>query len=94
MENSTSEVIKMNNIEKLTNNDLKFSIEKILNIQESFEEENQKTYISKEIDFDLDYPYTIDIEDSSYFYADEDERNNDYLILCKILNNNSKKYFY
>lgn len=81
-------------IVQLSNGDLKFSIEKIIDNQESIEEENQKMAVSKSVDFDLDNPYVIDVEDESYFYANEEERNNDYRVLCKILSNSSKKFFY
>ena len=81
-------------IVQLSNGDLKFSIEKIIDNQESIEEENQKMVVSKSVDFDLDNPYAIDVEDESYFYANEKERNNDYRVLCKILSSSSKKFSY
>ena len=47
-----------------------------------------------EEDFNLDFPYLIDVEDTSYSYATEEERDNDYEELCKILTKNTTKYFY
>lgn len=35
-----------------------------------------KSYVEE-----LDYPYTIEVNDSSYFYANEEDRNSDYEIL-------------
>jgi hypothetical protein len=34
--------------------------------------------ISKEYDSNLDYPYAIDVEDCSYWYAEQKERDEDY----------------
>ncbi len=53
------------------NGDLNFEIEKI----KSFD---APISISKEFDSNLDYPYAIDIEDSSYFYPEQEERDEDY----------------
>jgi hypothetical protein len=78
----------------LSNGDLKFNMERILDNQVSLEEDNQKLAIAKSEDFDLDNPYAIDVEDTSYFYAEETERDNDYSLLCKILSNSSKKFSY
>ena len=50
--------------------------------------------VSKEEDFNLDFPYLIDVEDTSYSYATEEERDDDFEELCKELSSNSKKYFY
>ena len=78
----------------MTNGDLNFDLDKIKWNQESIENDITKMAISKEEDFNLDFPYLIDVEDTSYSYATEDERNSDYETLCIILSNNSEKYLY
>jgi hypothetical protein len=78
----------------LHNGDLNNDLEKIFSNQESFESDEQKMAVSKEVDFNLDYPYAIDVEDESYFYANEKERNEDYIALCFLLNENSSKFIY
>ncbi len=78
----------------MTNGDLNFDLDKIKLNQESIENDINKMAISKEEDFNLDFPYLIDVEDTSYSYATEEERNNDYEELCKILTKNTTKYFY
>ncbi len=53
------------------NGDLSFDIEKI----ESFD---VPITVSKEYDSNLDYPFAIDVEDSSYWYDKQDERDEDF----------------
>ena len=53
------------------NDDLNWEIEKI----KAFD---APVLISKEFDNNLEYPYAIDIEDESYFYSSEEERDEDY----------------
>lgn len=83
-------------IEQLSNDELKSAITNILMLQQQEESVNMKIQIDKEIDYDLEdnLIYVITVEDESYFYANEDDRDNDYRILCKILSNSSKKFFY
>jgi hypothetical protein len=81
-------------IELMTNGDLNFDLDKIKWNQESIENDITKMAISKEEDFNLDFPYLIDVEDTSYSYTTEEERDNDYEELCKILTKNTTKYFY
>ena len=78
----------------MTNGDLNFDLDKIKCNQESIENDINKMAISKEEDFNLEFPYLIDVEDTSYCYATEEERDNDYEELCKILTKNTTKYFY
>lgn len=63
---------------RLKNRDLAFDMERILSM-------DLPIVISMEHDANLDYPFAIDIEDNSYFYANEDERNSDYLNLYSML---------
>jgi hypothetical protein len=65
-------------MKKFNNGDLNFEIEKI----KSFD---APISISKEFDKNLDYPFAIDIEDESYFYANQDERDFDYELLKSIV---------
>ena len=59
---------------KFNNGDLAFDLEKI----KSFD---APITVSKQYDENLDYPYSIDVEDSSYFYANKKERDSDYELL-------------
>ena len=58
-------------INKFHNGDLSFEIEKIMSFDAPIS-------ISKECDYFFDNPYAIDVEDSSYWYANEKERDEDY----------------
>ena len=78
----------------MKNGDLEFDLDKIKWNQESIETDLTKMAVSKEEDFNLDFPYLIDVEDTSYSYSTEEERDNDFEELCKELTHNSKKYFY
>jgi len=75
----------------MNNVDLKFDIDKILSIQDSIETDSTKVAVNKTEDFNLDYPYAIDVEDSSYFYVTEYERDIDYETLLKILTTRQRK---
>lgn len=67
----------MKNIE-FNNGDLSFDIEKI----ESFD---VPITVSKEYDSNLDYPFAIDVEDTSYWYAEQEERDADFEKLKSIV---------
>jgi len=70
----TKEII----IAHLNNQDLAFDMERILSM-------DFPIVISMEHDANLDSPFAIDIEDNSYFYANEAEYNSDYLNLYSML---------
>lgn len=78
----------------ITNGDLENDLDKIKWNQESIETDLTKLAVYKAEDFNLDYPYAIDVEDTSYFYATEEERNSDYETLCVFLSSNSSRHFY
>lgn len=78
----------------MKNKDLEFDLDKIIWNQDSIETDLTKMAVSKEEDFNLDFPYLIDVEDISYSYANEEERDLDYDLLCEHLTKYSKKYFY
>ena len=63
---------------KFNNADLSFDIEKI----ESFD---VPITISKGYDSNLDYPFAIDVEDTSYWYAEREERDVDFEKLKSIV---------
>jgi hypothetical protein len=63
---------------KFNNGDLTFDIEKI----ESFD---VPITIAKAFDDNLDYPFAIDVEDTSYFYATQKERDEDFKKLKSIV---------
>ena len=67
-----------NIIERLHNGDLKIELEKILGY-------DLPISISMGYDDYLDYQFSIDVEDSSYFYVNEEERNSDYMNLYELL---------
>lgn len=56
---------------KFNNGDLSFDIEKI----KSFD---VPITVAKSFDTNLDYPFALDIEDSSYWYAEQKERDEDF----------------
>ena len=60
------------------NGDLSFDIEKI----KSFE---APITVAKAYDSNLDYPFAIDVEDGSYFYAEQKERDEDFEKLKSIV---------
>jgi hypothetical protein len=63
---------------KFNNGDLTFDIEKI----ESFD---IPITVAKAFDDNLDYPFALDVEDSSYFYATQKERDEDFEKLKSIV---------
>jgi hypothetical protein len=60
------------------NQDLSFDIEKI----ESFD---LPITVAKAYDKNLEYPFAIDVEDGSYFYAEQKERDKDFEKLKSIV---------
>lgn len=60
------------------NGDLSFDLEKI-------ERFDVPVIISKEYDQNLDYPFAIDVADSSYWYAEQEKRNEDFKRLKAIM---------
>lgn len=56
------------------NGDLNFDLDKIKSYDSDIT-------VSKTCDFNLDYPFAIDVEDGSYFYAKESHRDYDFLLL-------------
>ena len=78
----------------MNNGDLSFDLDKIIWNQESIETDLTKMAVNKAEDFNLDQPYAIDVEDTSYFYANEKERDEDFDLLCEALTKSSIKYFY
>ncbi|HKK62489.1 MAG TPA: hypothetical protein VJ951_08010 [Bacteroidales bacterium] len=67
----------MRNIE-FNNGDLSFDIEKIENF-------DVPITVSKAYDSNLDSPYTIDVEGTSYWYAEQEERDADFEKLKSIV---------
>lgn len=62
----------------LNNGDLDFDFEKIASF-------DAPITIAKSCDENLDYTYAIDVEDSSYWYANVKERDEDFETLKKLL---------
>lgn len=63
---------------KFNNNDLTFEVDKILSF-------DTPIIVSKNVDWTLNYPYILEVEDSSYFYAEEKERDQDFDKLKSII---------
>lgn len=63
---------------KFNNGDLSFDIQKI----KSFD---APITVAKSYEPNLDYPFGIDVEDTSYWYAEEQERNEDFEKLKSIV---------
>jgi len=63
---------------KFNNSDLSFEIEKI----ESFD---VPITVAKSFDANLDYKFALDIEDNSYWYATQKERDEDFEKLKNIV---------
>jgi len=63
---------------KFNNGDLGWDIEKIKNF-------DAPITISKSYDDNLDYPFGIDVEDSSYWYAEQKDRDEDFRNLKKVV---------
>jgi len=63
---------------RFNNGDLSFDIEKI----QSFD---APITVSKEYDSNLDNPFAIDVEDTSYWYAEQEERDADFEKLKSIV---------
>ena len=63
---------------KFNNGDLSFDIQKI----ESFD---VPITVAKSFDSNLDYPFALDVEDSSYWYAEQKERDEDFEKLKSIV---------
>jgi len=78
----------------MNNWDLENDLDKIIWNLESFENGMTKMSVSKSEDFNLDYPYLIDVEDTGYSYSNETERDEDLETLRKRLTKESKNYFY
>jgi hypothetical protein len=68
---------EMNKVD-FNNGDLSFDIEKI----ESFD---VPITVAKAYDQNLDYPFAIDVEDGSYFYPEQKERDEDFEKLKSIM---------
>jgi hypothetical protein len=63
---------------KFNNGDLSWDIKKIKNF-------DAPITISKSYDDNLDYPFGIDVEDSSYWYAEQKDRDEDFRNLKKVV---------
>ncbi len=63
---------------KFNNGDLSTDFQKIISF-------DVPITVSKEYDSNLDYPFAIDVEDTSYFYAEEEERNEDFEKLKELI---------
>ena len=70
---------------KLDNNDLKHDLPKI-------KEFDSEITVAKSEDFNLEYPYAIDVEDTSYWYVNENERDIDFDCLREILDKENFKF--
>lgn len=58
-------------LNKFSNGDLSFDIQKIASF-------DAPITVAKSFEPTFDYPYALDVEDKSYWYAEEEERDMDY----------------
>ena len=72
---------------KFHNGDLGMDLEKIISNVESLYWNNEIIAYGKIYDEFLDYPYEILVEDNSYFYAEEKERDEDLKTLSELISN-------
>ena len=63
---------------KFNNGDLSFDIEKIKSFDVPIK-------IVKSRDKTLDYPFAIDVQDTSYWYVNQSERDKDFQVLKSII---------
>lgn len=63
---------------RFNNGDLRWDIEKIKNF-------DAPITVSKSYDDNLDYPFGLDVEDTSYWYAEQKERDEDFRSLKKVV---------
>ncbi len=68
----------------MKNGDLLFDLEKIKGF-------DSPITVSRDFDENLEYPFIIDVADSSYFYANEADRETDLFSLLKSLHNGRLK---
>jgi hypothetical protein len=59
------------NTMKFNNGDLNFDLQKILSF-------DTPITVSKNYDSNLDYPFALDVEDTSYWYSEQKERDEDF----------------
>ncbi len=72
---------QVDNFDKFHNGDLGSDLERVITTAESLYENDESLSISKDFEESFDYPFGICVEGTSYWYANEDERNED----CKLL---------
>lgn len=75
------------NFNKFHNGDLGFDLEKIITNAVSLYFAGDMIAYGKSYDEFLDYPYEILVEDESYFYAEEKERDEDLKTLSELISN-------
>lgn len=54
---------------------------------QKFSDYDTTSEVAKNYDSNLDYPYILDISDSSYFYAEKAERDEDYETMKELYKN-------
>jgi hypothetical protein len=75
------------NFNEFNNADLGSDLERIITNAESLYWNNESIAYGKSYDEVLDYPYEILVEDNSYFYAEEKERDEDLKTLSELISN-------
>ena len=78
----------------MINKNLELDIDNLLFMMECVENDLTKMAVTTEFDDNLEMKYAIDVEDKSFFYDNENERDKDFDELCGILSEKSKRYWY
>lgn len=79
---------------KFNNIDLVLAMGTITSNMESLESTDEKMAVVISEDSNLDVPYAIDIEDTSFFYHNIEDRNEDFDKLCAVLTQLSTQFIY
>jgi len=76
---------QVDNFNKFLNGDLGSDLERIITKAESLYESNENIAITSDYEENLEYPFGILAEDTTYWYSDEDDRDADLKILLQII---------
>lgn len=78
---------QVDNFDKFHNSDLGTDLERIITTAESLYENDESLSISEDNEESFDCPYGICVEGTSYWYANEEERNKDLRTLVDLVTN-------
>jgi hypothetical protein len=76
---------QVDNFNYFHNSDLGSDLERIITSAESLYENDESLSISKDFEESFDYPYGVCVEGTSYWYVNEDERDEDLKLLVDLV---------